>query len=264
MVSPGELQVVTRLVADVADLDLTLHVPPGGAPLSRHHASSESPPGLCAGAMRLFRLAAAAQVVVVSKHLCGCATDFALRCVASSTPPRRLLLATCCHHRCTFADYAGRPFLLAVGVSREEFEARYTLRPSPPSGLLISNHRPSDPCLRASLHGMPSSPLGTQAMCTLSSWASIDIKQNLEKPKPAVSSASHSIPADGDSWRLPPLHELAARWRCDTGAAAARGRQTAGTGAGAGHKYAKEHARHLSSSEKFLLGRRCKLLLDAG
>ena len=152
MVSPGELQVVTRLVADVADLDLTLHVPPGGAPLSRHHASSESPPGLCAGAMRLFRLAAAAQVVVVSKHLCGCATDFALRCVASSTPPRRLLLATCCHHRCTFADYAGRPFLLAVGVSREEFEARYTLRPSPPSGLLFRTTGP--PTLASAPHCM--------------------------------------------------------------------------------------------------------------
>lgn len=46
------------------------------------------------------------------KHLCGCATDFALRCVCTPSPDGRpmfdgLALIPCCHHRLPFAEYAG-------------------------------------------------------------------------------------------------------------------------------------------------------------
>ena len=39
-------------------------------------------------------------VVALSKHLCGCATDLALRCLANAGGPvDGLCVACCCHHR---------------------------------------------------------------------------------------------------------------------------------------------------------------------
>ena len=51
-------------------------------------------------------------VVLVAKHLCGAATDFALR-AANRLGPRLdgLAVATCCHHRCTWKAYVNKPFL---------------------------------------------------------------------------------------------------------------------------------------------------------
>ncbi|CAN0371764.1 unnamed protein product, partial [Scytosiphon promiscuus] len=111
-------------------------------------------------------------VVAVAKHLCGVATDLALRfvefhrdketrmceslspdarthtvhdpniaqCLPSLTtiPPALVLslaavanvvrvggvaIATCCHHACSWRDYAGREFLVQQGFSARDFEA---------------------------------------------------------------------------------------------------------------------------------------------
>ena len=69
-------------------------------------------------------------MLAISKHLCGCATDYTLRCLvksfdlrsSSSSPPppspasttttsstlRGIAIATCCHHRCTWSTYISK------------------------------------------------------------------------------------------------------------------------------------------------------------
>ena len=54
-------------------------------------------------------------VIGVSKHLCGAATDLALRCLetfsASGNPKGKIetiLIALCCHHRCDWNIYVGK------------------------------------------------------------------------------------------------------------------------------------------------------------
>ena len=73
-------------------------------------------------------------VIVVAKHLCGCATDMTLRSMSnlirsskenSVDSPRNIArgiaIATCCHHACNWNDYVGKSFLIAQGFSPEEF-----------------------------------------------------------------------------------------------------------------------------------------------
>lgn len=51
-------------------------------------------------------------VVALSKHLCGCATDLALRCLANAGGPvDGLCVACCCHHRCEWVSYVAKEFL---------------------------------------------------------------------------------------------------------------------------------------------------------
>lgn len=70
-------------------------------------------------------------VVVVAKHLCGVATDFAIRSLcnlatSSSTEldrrARGLAVATCCHHNCLISDYCGWEYLSSLGFTPIEFE----------------------------------------------------------------------------------------------------------------------------------------------
>uniref|UniRef100_A0A3Q2ZAZ2 tRNA:m(4)X modification enzyme TRM13 n=1 Tax=Hippocampus comes TaxID=109280 RepID=A0A3Q2ZAZ2_HIPCM len=84
-------------------------------------------------------------LVGVGKHLCGAATDLALRCLFRSRPtpgreagrpPKRLkaeaahpggvaglALALCCHHRCEWRHYVGRRFFSDLGLGPAEFSA---------------------------------------------------------------------------------------------------------------------------------------------
>ncbi|KAK6629621.1 hypothetical protein RUM43_003438 [Polyplax serrata] len=66
-------------------------------------------------------------VVGVTKHLCGIATDLALRCIARGKSGglnvAGVVMAFCCHHRCTWTSYAGKEFLLQKGFTPEEFSA---------------------------------------------------------------------------------------------------------------------------------------------
>ena len=51
-------------------------------------------------------------VVGVSKHLCGAATDLALRCLGGSKDVvGGVMIALCCHHRCTRQTYVNNKFL---------------------------------------------------------------------------------------------------------------------------------------------------------
>uniref|UniRef100_A0A182SHS3 tRNA:m(4)X modification enzyme TRM13 n=1 Tax=Anopheles maculatus TaxID=74869 RepID=A0A182SHS3_9DIPT len=68
------------------------------------------------------------RIVGIGKHLCGSATDLALRCLVRSSKDegsfraKGCLFALCCHHRCEWRTFAGKPFLLANGIDRTDFE----------------------------------------------------------------------------------------------------------------------------------------------
>ncbi|CAH0663600.1 unnamed protein product [Spodoptera exigua] len=95
---------------------------------------------------RVPRVANSRALLGLAKHLCGVATDYALRCVsaedetgpvaveagsggseaATSGPgagPRRrgLLVATCCHHRCELSAFFAPRKLQDLGITGEEF-----------------------------------------------------------------------------------------------------------------------------------------------
>ena len=73
-------------------------------------------------------------VVAISKHLCGAATDLSLRCIVqtllqkpswtsqecSNSCRQKLcgvLIALCCHHRCSWPQLAGRSFFERLGFT---------------------------------------------------------------------------------------------------------------------------------------------------
>ncbi|XP_001358902.2 tRNA:m(4)X modification enzyme TRM13 homolog [Drosophila pseudoobscura] len=61
--------------------------------------------------------------VALSKHLCGAATDLTLRCVLAhrTAPTDYILIALCCHHRCSWRSYVGQTWLQAAGLGHREF-----------------------------------------------------------------------------------------------------------------------------------------------
>ena len=66
-------------------------------------------------------------IVAVSKHLCGAATDLTLRCLTNLTTVegfqlRGVMIALCCHHRCSWQSYVGKQFLQQQGFSSEDFQ----------------------------------------------------------------------------------------------------------------------------------------------
>ena len=68
------------------------------------------------------------QAVLVGKHCCGGSLDLALHCLlhaarADSIKVSGALIASCCHHRCDWATYAGRDWLARWAVSEAEFAA---------------------------------------------------------------------------------------------------------------------------------------------
>ena len=81
-------------------------------------------------------------LLAVGKHLCGVATDYALRafaraaaartgageaaqssCPSTNRPRSAVAVATCCHHRGHWRDFCGRAAWRAAGLSRADFEA---------------------------------------------------------------------------------------------------------------------------------------------
>lgn len=70
-------------------------------------------------------------VVVISKHLCGGATDLALR---SSTDAQRIsgriraiVIALCCHHRLMWNEYVGKEFFRRIHLTPKDFSLIRTL-----------------------------------------------------------------------------------------------------------------------------------------
>ncbi|CAK9053740.1 tRNA:m(4)X modification enzyme TRM13 (tRNA methylase 13), partial [Durusdinium trenchii] len=140
---------VLRLRVDIADFHLKefLSAPleaaslPSAVELSGGALSVSSSEAFLGPAERLQELwqsAAAFQasgpwppsrLVACAKHLCGGATDIALRSLkafpaeAGSKGGVMVCVATCCHHRCDVDSYVNRPFLEALGLcnSPEDF-----------------------------------------------------------------------------------------------------------------------------------------------
>lgn len=105
-----------RVRIDIRDFDLAEH------PLARD-ASGDAGDGR----------GAACDVVAISKHLCGAATDLALRCLvnfraaaraeASAPPIRATTIALCCHGLCDYETYVAKQWLLAaVGIDGAGFD----------------------------------------------------------------------------------------------------------------------------------------------
>ncbi|EGI65702.1 tRNA guanosine-2'-O-methyltransferase TRM13-like protein [Acromyrmex echinatior] len=65
--------------------------------------------------------------VGIAKHLCGTATDLAIRCLVKSmnsepkVDVRGLIVAFCCHHKCEYSSYVGRKYLQQCGFTTDEF-----------------------------------------------------------------------------------------------------------------------------------------------
>ncbi len=65
-------------------------------------------------------------IVGVSKHLCGAATDLALRSLVHRDLDRErvagIMIALCCHHRCDWDVFVGQDFLKGRGFDEEDFD----------------------------------------------------------------------------------------------------------------------------------------------
>ncbi|KAJ4459909.1 putative tRNA guanosine-2'-O-methyltransferase [Paratrimastix pyriformis] len=97
-------------------------------------------------------------VVGIGKHLCGGATDMALRALVQTLPaaPTQsccrsgslagVAIATCCHHLCTWASLANAAFFTERGFSREEVELLIKMTSWAVSGL-----RTTDPFMETTL-----------------------------------------------------------------------------------------------------------------
>ncbi|XP_029177037.1 tRNA:m(4)X modification enzyme TRM13 homolog [Nylanderia fulva] len=65
--------------------------------------------------------------VGIAKHLCGTATDLAIRCLTKSmnnepkVDVRGLVLAFCCHHKCEYSSYVGREYLRQCDFTANDF-----------------------------------------------------------------------------------------------------------------------------------------------
>ena len=71
------------------------------------------------------------QFVIISKHLCGGATDLALRCAVDGQRQtgkvRAIVIALCCHHRLVWNDYVGKEFFLRNNLTPKDFSLIRTL-----------------------------------------------------------------------------------------------------------------------------------------
>lgn len=73
-------------------------------------------------------LQTAQRIVATGKHLCGGATDLAMRCVLTGNDNNRsdgkteaFIIALCCYHRCTWRSFVGKQFLLEQGLTVRDF-----------------------------------------------------------------------------------------------------------------------------------------------
>ena len=134
--------VVDRIRLDIADFDLPSYI------AHTCHAGEAARTGLvaCVTAGASFSVPAGPAVVAFGKHLCGAATDLALRCLArlahvegvGAARLRGVAIATCCHHVCSWRHYTGRDWFAACGLGAREFELMRLLSSwclTPPSDL---------------------------------------------------------------------------------------------------------------------------------
>lgn len=99
--------------------------------LDETHAVHRIRADICDFDMNKFDLLLKAKHIVgMGKHLCGAATDFAIRCilngntgdgVADAPKTDAFIVALCCHHRCDWQPFVGKEFFLRHKISRREF-----------------------------------------------------------------------------------------------------------------------------------------------
>jgi hypothetical protein len=79
---------------------------------------------------RLPLIERSSRFVLYGKHLCGCASDFSLRCLKHSLQEEGqagvskfagLVLAVCCHHKCEWEALCGKEVLQSLGIDRKLF-----------------------------------------------------------------------------------------------------------------------------------------------
>lgn len=71
-------------------------------------------------------------IAVISKHLCGCATDLTLSCIAKSDVDcQGMVIALCCRHACQYDMYnpVGQQWLAKYGIDQEGFQALTKMAP---------------------------------------------------------------------------------------------------------------------------------------
>lgn len=64
-------------------------------------------------------------IVGISKHLCGAATDLAIRCMTRVRKPdqnQALVIAVCCHHRCTWRSFVGKKEFQRKSLTAKDFQ----------------------------------------------------------------------------------------------------------------------------------------------
>ncbi|CAO1396752.1 unnamed protein product [Diamesa tonsa] len=66
-------------------------------------------------------------IVGVSKHLCGAATDLTLRCIVQgnaneNVKTKGILVCVCCHHQCQWNNFVGTQFFLDNGFDQKAFK----------------------------------------------------------------------------------------------------------------------------------------------
>ncbi|XP_019875165.2 tRNA:m(4)X modification enzyme TRM13 homolog [Aethina tumida] len=65
-------------------------------------------------------------IVGVTKHLCGGATDLAIRCLTNVKENKHKVLGAimtfCCHHRCTWTPFVGKEFFQENDFTKKDFE----------------------------------------------------------------------------------------------------------------------------------------------
>lgn len=74
---------------------------------------------------KLQMVSESGQIVGVTKHLCGAATDLALRCLVNTqeynTKIKGGVFTFCCHHRCRWMPYSGKMFFQENGLNINDF-----------------------------------------------------------------------------------------------------------------------------------------------
>lgn len=91
-------EIVERIRADISDLDL----------------------------QHLESVKQCESMIGVSKHLCGGATDLALRCMVqgnqNGVKTNGFIICLCCHHQCTWNTFVGKEWLVQNGIDKKTFD----------------------------------------------------------------------------------------------------------------------------------------------
>lgn len=85
-------------------------------------------------ALKEVPLVRSSPITVISKHLCGCATDLTLSCIAHAVPEVScdgMVIALCCRHACNYEMYndVGKEWLYNYGIDKTGFKALTKMAP---------------------------------------------------------------------------------------------------------------------------------------